>query len=66
MQLYDVKSAARILCISPWTVRAAIRDGRLRAVRIGRRVLLEGAALEQLIAEAREHSNCTEIQNKEE
>jgi excisionase family DNA binding protein len=49
-QLHDVKSAARLLSISPWTVRSYIHDGKLKAVRIGRRVLLCEEELERLIA----------------
>lgn len=44
-----IKEAAASLGISPWTVRHFIRDGRLRAVRIGRRVLIEPSELERLI-----------------
>ena len=54
MQLYDVEGAAKLLSISVWTVRAAVRDGRLKPVRIGRRVLLEEAELSRFIAECRD------------
>ncbi len=57
MQLYDVKSAARILCISPWTVRAYVRQGKLRPVRLGRRVLFEETELARFIAENRDTGN---------
>lgn len=50
-QLYDVHSAARLLSISPWTVRSYIHDGKLKPVRIGRRVLLAEDELERLIAQ---------------
>ena len=49
-QLYDVKDAARFLAVSPWTIRAYIRDGKLNPVRIGRLVRLEGQELERFIA----------------
>lgn len=52
-KLFDVKSAAAVLSISPWTVRSYIRDGKLRAVKLGRRVLLEEAELEQLVDASR-------------
>ena len=55
--LYDVNGAAQLLRISPWTVRAHIRDGKLRPVRIGRRVLLEEAELERFVEEAKEQSH---------
>jgi excisionase family DNA binding protein len=50
-QLFDVNSAARLLSISPWTVRSYIHNGKLRPVRLGRRVLLEEAELERLITD---------------
>ena len=49
--LYDVNSAARLLSVSHWTVRAYIRDGKLRPVRLGRRVLLAENELERLVAD---------------
>jgi excisionase family DNA binding protein len=51
--LKNVKQAAALLGISPWTVRAYIRDGELIPVRIGRRVLLEEEELERFIAQAK-------------
>jgi len=47
--LKSVKEAAGLLGISPWTVRSYIRDGRLRPVRLGRRVLLSEDELERLV-----------------
>jgi excisionase family DNA binding protein len=52
IQLYSVEDTARILSISKYTVRAAIRKGKLRPVRIGRRVLLELSEIENLIGRA--------------
>jgi len=40
-QLYDVNTAARQLAVSPWTIRAYIRQGKLHPVRIGRLVRLD-------------------------
>ena len=48
--LKSVDEAAGLLGISPWTVRSYIRDGKLKPVRLGRRVLLTEDALERLIA----------------
>jgi excisionase family DNA binding protein len=56
-QLFDVNSAARLLSISPWTVRSYIHNGRLKPVRLGRRVLLEEAELERFIARAKADGN---------
>jgi excisionase family DNA binding protein len=50
--LKSVVEAAGLLGISPWTVRAYVRTGKLRPVRIGRRVLLAETELERLIAES--------------
>ena len=49
-QLYDVFTAAQRLAVSPWTIRAYIRNGKLRPVRIGRLVRLEGQELERFVA----------------
>ncbi len=55
-RLYDVKGAALLLAVSPWTVRAYIRDGKLRPVRFGRLVRLEVEELRKFIAEAKSPS----------
>ena len=52
-QLYDVKSAARQLAVSPWTVRAYIRQGKLHPVRIGRLVRLDEEELSRFVATAK-------------
>lgn len=51
--LHDVNSAARLLSISPWTVRSYIHEGKLSAVRIGRRVLVEEIELERFVKEGK-------------
>jgi excisionase family DNA binding protein len=48
-----IKDAARAVGISPWTMRSFIRQGKIRAVRIGRRVLVEPAELKRLIEQGR-------------
>lgn len=50
-KLLSIKTAAELLSISPWTVRSHIRAGKLRPVRLGRRVLLSETELERVIAE---------------
>jgi len=52
--LHDVKNAAALLAVSPWTIRAYIRAGKLRAVRIGRLVRLTGAELERFVTASTE------------
>ena len=46
--LYSVTEAARMLSISPWTLRKNISVGRVRVVRLGRRVLLDEAELARI------------------
>jgi excisionase family DNA binding protein len=59
--LHDVNDAARILAVSPWTVRAYIRQGKLRPVRIGRLVRLEELELTQFVRSRKDGScNCEE------
>jgi len=48
--LRSVKQAAGLLGLSPWTVRSYIRDGKLKPVRLGRRVLLAEGELERFVA----------------
>lgn len=48
-----LKEAAAAVGLSPWTLRHWIKQGRLRAVRLGRRVLLEPSELQRLIEEGR-------------
>ena len=48
-----LKEAADMLGISHWTLRAYIRQGHLKAIRIGTRVLIEPSELERLIEQGR-------------
>ena len=45
----DVREAARLTSLSTFTIRRAVKRGRLRAVRVGRRVLIPVTELEQLV-----------------
>jgi len=47
--LYTVKKAGEILCYSAGHVRRLIREGKLRAVRIGRAVRVSREALRELM-----------------
>lgn len=47
--LLDVRTAARELSAGESTLRRWIREGRLPVIRLGRRVLVDPAALETLI-----------------
>jgi excisionase family DNA binding protein len=51
--LYDVKTAAQALAVSPWTIRAYIRDGKLHPVRLGRLVRLDEEELQRFVDQAR-------------
>jgi excisionase family DNA binding protein len=51
--LFNVKDAANLLAVSPWTIRAYIRDGKLRPVRIGRLVRLDEQELHRFVVEAK-------------
>jgi len=53
-QLYDVKAAAQALAVSPWTIRAYIRDGKLTPVRLGRLVRIAEEELQRFVAQASE------------
>jgi excisionase family DNA binding protein len=53
--MHDVNSAAKLLLVSPWTIRAWIRDGKLRPVRLGRLVRIEEAELTRFIRQAGGH-----------
>jgi excisionase family DNA binding protein len=48
-----INDAALALSLSPWTLRRYIAKGLIPCVRIGRRVLVEPAALERLIQQNR-------------
>ena len=61
MKLYDVKQAAEILGLSPWTVRARIRRGELRPVRIGRLVRLEEEEIQKFIASGKNHNGAPKL-----
>jgi excisionase family DNA binding protein len=49
--LLSVEEAGKRLSISPWTVRAHIWQGKIRPVRLGRRVLIARRELERIATE---------------
>jgi excisionase family DNA binding protein len=55
--LLDIKSVARLLSLSPWTIRRLIFDGKLLPVRLGRRVLVEPVEVERFVSQARQAPN---------
>ena len=60
--LKSIEEAAALLGISKWTVRSYIKAGKLKPVRIGRRVLLPEDELERFVGVSQEqvagNGNC--------
>jgi excisionase family DNA binding protein len=48
-----IRDAAKAVGLSVWTLRGWIRQGKLRCVRLGRRVMLEPGALRNLVEQGR-------------
>jgi len=48
-----LKEAAEAVGLSHWTLRQYIRDGKITAIRLGRRVLIEPSELERLVEQGR-------------
>jgi excisionase family DNA binding protein len=48
-----LREAAASVGLSPWTLRAWIRQGKVAAVRLGRRVMIEPAELQRLVEAGR-------------
>lgn len=64
--LYDIKAAAQLLAVSPWTVRAYIRDGKLQPVRLGRLVRLDEEELQKFVADAKSNGDLSKNHRPEE
>lgn len=52
-QLLTLVAVAKALCVSPHTVRNWVRKGKLRPVRICRRLLFHPDEIARLLAEAK-------------
>ena len=50
-ELWDLESAAQQLSVSPWTLRKHVKQGSLRCVRVGNRVLIPTTELGRICAE---------------
>lgn len=48
-----MREAAAAIGLSPWTIRKMIRSGLLPSVKLGRRRLIEPAALQALVEKGR-------------
>ena len=46
---YSVSEAAEVLGVSQWLVREAIRRGEIRCARIGKRIIIPAAAIDQFL-----------------
>ncbi len=53
-QLLTLLAVAKALCVSPYTVRAWVRKGKLHPVRICRRLLFDPAEVARFLSDARE------------
>jgi hypothetical protein len=51
--LLKIEEAARIVGRTHWTLRHDVRAGKLRCVRLGRRIMIEPAEIRRLIEEGR-------------
>jgi DNA-binding transcriptional MerR regulator len=52
-QLLPLLEVARALCVSPHTVRAWVRKGKLKPVRLCRRLLFHPDDIARMLADAR-------------
>jgi excisionase family DNA binding protein len=52
--LYEIEQAGQYLHRSPWTIRRDIREGKIRCLRLGRRILIEHSELVRLLDAARQ------------
>ena len=52
-QLLTLLAVAKLLCVSPHTIRSWVRQGKLRPVRICRRLLFDPAEVSRFLTEAR-------------
>jgi len=51
--LFNIDEAAGIIGRAHWTLRRDIRRGKLRCIRIGRRIMIEQAEIRRIIDEGR-------------
>ena len=53
VQLLTLLAVAKAMCVSPHTVRAWVKKGRLRPIRLCRRLLFHPDEIARFLAEAR-------------
>jgi len=49
VRVYSIDEAARLLALSHWTIRAWIRDGRLRSAKVGDRRVIRESELRKMV-----------------
>lgn len=59
-QLLTLSAVAKALCVSPHTIRAWVKKGKLRPIRLCRRLLFETAELCRFLADAQTRSTPTQ------
>jgi Helix-turn-helix domain len=52
--LLKIEDAARLVGRTHWTLRNDVKAGKLRCVRIGRRIMIEPSEIRRLIEEGRQ------------
>jgi excisionase family DNA binding protein len=58
---YGIREAAEALNLSPWTIRAHVKTSKLRASRVGTRILIPIEELQRLLREGQESASQTSI-----
>ena len=67
--LYTILEAAKVLGVTPQTIRVYIKDGRIPAKRIGRPYLISGDALKRFVTDTASEGDfrkpyITEVENE--
>jgi predicted site-specific integrase-resolvase len=52
-QLFTLAAVSKALCVSPHTVRSWVRKGKLRPIRLCRRLLFHPGEIARFLAEAK-------------
>jgi excisionase family DNA binding protein len=60
-----LQEAAEAVGLSQWTLRKYVREGKIAAIRLGRRVLVEPSELHRLVEQGRGGKESKSIQNLE-
>jgi excisionase family DNA binding protein len=58
-----LKEAAEAVGLSHWTLRQYVREGKVAAIRLGRRVLIEPSELQRLVEQGRGGKQSKSINN---